>query len=198
MAQPSTDVPTAVRRLATEDSRRLARLVGSYDDLQTVLRCCERLLGLLASPGEDISVDALWALAVLCYGRGFVEADGWAPLTEADLEDAAGDGEVLRWHRVLVHLRGQHLDPIANPRESYTVGVAQDESGLVTGVAVTSVQLPPVDQGAVRQAGVLAYNLCAVLDERIAAVQQDILVQARQTPTAELAELELIQVAAAG
>src|SRR5215210_6362567 len=160
--------PTSIRRLDTKDATRLARLVMAYDDLQTVLRCCERLMTMLDEGGEspdDVGVEALWTLALLSYARGFAEGEGGAALTTQDLRD--DDGEVLRWHTVLLHLRDHHADRSRNPRESYTVGIAQDASGAVNAVAVTSVRAPLVDLAAVRRAGSIAFPLCAVLDERI-------------------------------
>ena len=36
--------PTVVRRLETSSATSLARLVDVFEDLQMVLRCCERLM----------------------------------------------------------------------------------------------------------------------------------------------------------
>jgi hypothetical protein len=213
MTETTDAVPTAIRRLDSDDAARLARLVGAYDDLQTVLQCCERLLKMLGatagSPGappaagiDEIGVEALWTLTLLCYGRGFgVDAEGGeAVLTEDDLVAGEGDkaGDVVRWHRVLMHLRDHHADPLVNPRESYTVGVAQDGEGVVNAVAVTSVHSPEVDQNAVRQAGTMALPLCTVLDGRIGELQKVILAQVRDTPRSELETMDLIEVVAAG
>jgi hypothetical protein len=188
--------PTSIRRLDTKDATRLARLVMAYDDLQTVLRCCERLMTMLDEGGEsadDVGVEALWTLALLSYARGFAEAEGGAALTTADLAD--DDGEVLRWHTVLLHLRDHHADPSRNPRESYTVGIAQDASGAVNAVAVTSVRAPLVDLAAVRRAGAIAFPLCAVLDERIDPLQKDILADMRDIGRERLERLDLVEVA---
>jgi hypothetical protein len=189
--------PTSIRRLDTKDATRLARLVMAYDDLQTVLRCCERLMTMLDEGGEspdDVGVEALWTLALLSYARGFAEGEGGAALTTADLAD--DDGEVLRWHTVLLHLRDHHADPSRNPRESYTVGIAQDPSGAVNAVAVTSVRAPLVDLAAVRRAGSIAFPLCAVLDERIHPLQKDILADMRDIGPEQLERLDLVEVAA--
>lgn len=199
MSDIASAVPTSIRRLDTEDARRLARLVSAYDDLQTVLRCCERLMTMLGDGREspdDIGVEALWTLALLCYARGFTEGDGGAPLSEADLRGAGDDAEVLRWHRVLMHLRDRHADPATNPRETYTVGVAQDPSGAVSAVAVTSVRAPMVDAAAVRQAGAIAFPLCAVLDERIDPLQQSIFTDVRGMAPEQLDALDVVEVAA--
>lgn len=202
MSQTTDDLPSAIRRLDTDRARRLARLVEAYDDLQTVLRCCERLLSMLGGGGpaqaDDVGVESLWTLALLSYARAFAPHDGVFALTDADLPDHGGPEEVQRRHKVLLHLRDHHADPSSNPREVYTVGVAQDASGAVNAVAVTSARTPLVDEGAVRQAGATAFALCAVLDERIDPLQEVILAEARDTPAAALAGLELIEVGSVG
>jgi hypothetical protein len=197
MSETAT-APTSIRRLDTRDATRLARLVMAYDDLQTVLRCCERLMTMLDDDGQgadDVAVEALWTLALLSYARGFAEGDGGAALTTEDLAGADDDGEILRWHRVLLHLRDRHADPSRNPRESYTVGIAQDASGAVNAVAVTSVRAPLVDKAAVRRAGAIAFPLCAVLDERIDPLQKDILADMRGISREQLDRLDLVEVA---
>jgi hypothetical protein len=191
--------PTSIRRLDTKDATRLARLVMAYDDLQTVLRCCERLMTMLDDGGrgaDDVAVEALWTLALLSYSRGFAEGEGGAALTQSDLVAAGDEGdEVLAGHRVLLHLRDHHADPSRNPRESYTVGIAQDAAGAVNAVAVTSVRTPLVDKAAVRRAGAIAFRLCAVLDERIDPLQKDILADMRGISREQLERLDLVEVA---
>src|ERR1700712_2519382 len=136
MTNVASAVPTSIRRLEGSDATRLARLVSAYDDLQTVLRCCERLMSVLGDEREgpdDVGVEALWTMALLSYARGVSDDDGPAPLTEADLAAPAAPGEeaeALRSHRALLHLRNRYADPTTNPRESYTVGIAQDEAGV--------------------------------------------------------------------
>lgn len=191
--------PSSIRRLDTKDAARLARLVMAYDDLQTVLRCCERLMTMLGDGGsgpDDVGVEALWTLALLSYARCFGEDEGGAALTTKDVAGSDDDGEVLRWHRVLLHLRDNHADRCRNPRETYTVGIAQDTSGAVNAVAVTSVRAPVVDLAAVRRAGSIAFPLCAVLDERIDPLQKEILADMRDITRDKLERLELVEVAA--
>lgn len=201
--------PTSIRRLESTAAVELARMVSAYDDLQTVLASCERLLTLLNSPGavaSDPMCEALWTLILLSYGRAFGAVGRDAPpLTEADVAnvrgadergDKKGGGERVRWHRVLLVLRDRHADPAVNPRENYTVGVARDADGLVNAVAVTSAPAPVLDPDAVRQAGALAFPLCGLLDERIGERQQTLLEAVRDTPKAELDTLQLIEVVA--
>lgn len=208
MSDSTSAAPTSIRRLeGNEDGRRLARLVSAYDELQTVLRCCERLMTMLrngAGRADDVGVEALWTLALLCYARAFATGEGGAALTEADLThrgDAGptGDtGDVLRWHRVLLQLRDRQADIRANPRESYTVGIAQDPSGAAIAVAVSSVPAPPLDEAAVRQAGAIAFPLCAVLDRRIDPLQKKILAAVRDIAPGELNRMDLVEVTVEG
>ena len=125
--------------------------------------------------------------------RERADGEGGAALTTKDLAD--DDGEVLRWHKVLLHLRNHHADQSRNPRESYTVGIAQDASGAVNAVAVTSVRAPLVDLAAVRRVGAIAFPLCAVLDERIDPLQKDILADMRDIGRERLERLDLVEVA---
>src|ERR1700712_5254346 len=133
MTNVASAVPTSIRRLEGSDATRLARLVSAYDDLQTVLRCCERLMSVLGDEREgpdDVGIEALWTMALLSYARGFSDDDGPAPLSEDDLSAPGEEAEALRAHRALLQLRNRYADPSRNPRESYTVGIAQDEAGV--------------------------------------------------------------------
>jgi hypothetical protein len=200
MSDTDTALPTSIRRLdGNSDAQRLARLVSAYDELQTVLRCCERLMTMLGDTGggaDDVGIDALWTLALLSYARAFAGGDGGPALTESDLEDQGSDAEAVRWHRVLLALRDTQADPQANPRETYTVGVAQDATGAANAVAVTSVRAPRVDAGAVRQAGANAFPLCAVLDGRIDPLQKSILSSVRGLGSVALNRMHRVEVAA--
>jgi hypothetical protein len=197
MPENTTAVPTSIRRLDTADATRLAILVEAYDDLQMVLRCCERLVTMVSADDlDEVGVEALWTLALLSYARSFADRDGTPALTEDDVDESAGGGDARRWHRVLLHLRDHHADAGSNPRETYTVGLAQDPSGTVNAVAVTSVRSPMVDGAAIRQAGAMVLPLCAVLDERIDALQQSILADTRDAPKTQLDAMDLIEVAA--
>ncbi|RBY78435.1 hypothetical protein DQ239_07605 [Blastococcus sp. TF02-09] len=194
--------PTSIRRLDTKDATRLARLVMAYDGMQTVLGSCERLMTLLGEEGEtsdEVAVEALWTLVLLSYARAFTDGDGGPALGTRDLAGAEEDGEdVRRWHQLMLHLRDHHADSSGSPRESYTVGIAQDaSSGSVNGVAVTSVRTPLVDPAAVRRAGAMAFRLCGVLDERIGRLQQDIVADVRDMSREKLERLDLVEVAPA-
>jgi hypothetical protein len=195
----TTSAPTSIRRLDTKDATRLARLVMAYDDLQTVLRCCERLMAMLDDDRdvpEDVGVEALWTLALLSYSRCFAKGEGGAALSTEDLAGADDDAEVVRWHQVMLHLRDHHADRTRNPRETYTVGIAQDGSGAVNAVAVTSVRTPQLDVAAVRRLGAMAFPLCAVIDGRIDPLQKTILANTRRLAREKLDRLALVEVAA--
>jgi hypothetical protein len=196
MSDPASALPTSIRRLdGNPDARRLVGLVSAYDELQVVLRCCEKLMTIVGDGGQDdVEVEALWTLALLSYARAFADGNGGPVLTEADL--AAQGGDAVRWHRVLLRLRDKQADPRANPRETYTAGVAQDASGAANAVAVSSVRAPRVDAGAVRQAGAIAFPLCAVLDERIDPLQKKILAAVRDLAPVALNRMHRVEVTA--
>ena len=199
MSDPASALPTSIRRLdGNPDARRLVRLVSAYDELQVVLRCCEKLMTIIGDGGggDDVEVEALWTLALLSYARAFADGNGGPALTEADLTAPGGDGDAVRWHRVLLRLRDRQADPRTNPRETYTAGVAQDATGAANAVAVSSVRAPTVDAGAVRQAGAIAFPLCAVLDERIDPLQKSILAAVRGLPPVALNRMHRVEVTA--
>ena len=88
---------------------------------------------------------------VLRPGRRRRRAASAAP--EDDVAATQPGAEVLEWHRVLLRLRDHYADPAVNPRERFSVGVAQDADGAAAGVAITSVRQPLVDDLTVRQTG---------------------------------------------
>ncbi len=193
--------PTALRRLEGPEATSLAGLVGTFENLQMVLRCCEQLVAELARPEEErdpdghpVVVEALWTLALLSYARCFVAGEGGVALTTEDLTEAQPEGEVLAWHDLLLRLREHHADPAENPRERFTIGVAQDAEGAASGVAVTSVRQPGVDDLAVRQTGALAYALSGLVDARIKAAQAALAADLAETTPADLERLEPLEV----
>ena len=70
--------PAVVRRLDDPAAAALAELVEVFEDLQTVLRCCERLVTELAAEGEPdpVVVEAVWTTALLSYARCFAPRRG--------------------------------------------------------------------------------------------------------------------------
>ncbi|MEJ7833694.1 MAG: hypothetical protein WKF79_12320, partial [Nocardioides sp.] len=140
--------PPVVRRLDTARAASLVDLVETFEDLQMVLRCCERLVADLAvENGEPdaVLVEAVWTMALLSYSRCFSEGGTGAVLTEEDLTETQPSGEVLEWHKLLLQLRDHYADPAANPRERFSVGVTQESDGAPAGVAITSARQPLVD-----------------------------------------------------
>ncbi len=194
----TTDQPATVRALDTPAAQALADLAAIFDDLQTVLRCCERLVTELAEPADepdDLALEALWTTAVLSYTRCFAGGRRGMGLTEDDVTATQLQGEVLEWHKVLRQLRKHYADPGENPRERFTVGAAQDSHGRANGIAITSTRQPRLDDRTVRQTGALAYELSRVIDGRITEHQQRVRTAAGTLPKAELDKLPLIDVA---
>lgn len=194
-----TAPPAVVRRLDTPAAVAVADLAAIFEDLQTVLRCCEHLVSELGSAErdpDDLTLEALWTTAVLSYTRCFSTRASGTVLTTDDVTATGLAGDVLGWHQVLHQLRGHYADPATNPREVFSIGVSQDAAGQANGVAVTSARQPPVDDLTVRQTGAIGFELSRIVDRRIAE-QQEIVFEAVGAMTkAELDRLPLIEVAA--
>ncbi len=187
--------PGAVRRWDGREARELAGLAAVFDDLQHALRCCEHLVGALARPGPDADaalVEALWTGALVAYARSF--SPRAKVLTEADLRELELDGDVAGFHRALLRLRDHHASRHVNPRETFTVGVAQRDDGTAAGVAVVGAPQPPVDGTTVRQLGRIAYGLAALVDARMQAAQQRVHLAARGLDAGRLGALPLVDV----
>jgi len=179
--------PTALRRVEGTSARALADLNARFEDLQTVLRCCERLLAeLKADPVDGAVVEGLWTTALLSYARCFSVGVTDTALTEADLTATQPHGEVLDWHKVLLQLRDHYADRTTNPRERFSVGVALDDTGAAEGIAITSAQQPLVDDVTVRQTGAIAYALSELVNGRIAAQQEKVFGELKVASVAEL------------
>jgi hypothetical protein len=169
------------------------------DDLQVVLRCCERLLTELgADEPDDLVVEALWTTALLSYGRCFHDAGRGMVLTEDDVGGTSLQGDVVGWHKVLRRLRKHYAAPVANPRERFSVGVAQDPSGAASGVAITSARQPMLDDVTVRQTGALAYELTRVVQRRMDDQQERVLAAAKSMATRDLNALPPVDVTVEG
>jgi hypothetical protein len=188
------DPPSVVRRVASPAAAALVAQVETFEELQTVLRCCERLVTeLAAEEPDDVVLEGVWTMALLSYARCFTDAGGTA-LTEEDLTTAQPTGDVLEWHRVLLRVRDHHADPAVNPRERFSVGVAETDEGTAGGVAITSVRQPAVDDLTVRQTGAVAYALSGLVDERIQAGQLQVYEEMKGASRADLESLERLDV----
>lgn len=199
-ASVSDDTPAVVRRLDSASAAVLGELVETFEELQMVLRCCERLVSEIAAPdGPDgVVVEAVWTMALLSYARCFTVGPSSVALTEEDLSQAQPGSEVLEWHRVLLQLRDHYADPTASPRERFTVAATMDADGAVTGVAITSAPQPLVDDVTVRQTGAVAYALSGLLNERIESQQRTVLDELEMVSRDDLAKLEAVDVVATG
>ena len=193
-----TALPSTARRLETDGAKTLVDLVTTFEDLQTVLRCCERLVTELDAGGDqpdDILLEAVWTTALLSYARCFAARQTGAVLTEDELTATVAHDDVLDWHRVLLRLREHYADPAANPRERFSVGVAQDDDGSASGIVITSARQPLVDDVTVRQTGAIAFALSSLVDDRIAAQQQTVYEQVTGAGRADLDNLALLDIA---
>jgi hypothetical protein len=181
-----------VRELGTPAASALADLAGTFDELQTVLGCCERLLA--QPPPDEVVAEALWTTALLSYGRCFAPGPRGVGLTAANVAGLGLDGAVEDWHGLLLRMRDHYADAAADPRERFSVGVSRNGDGSPAGIAVTSVRQPRPDEVTVRQTGALAYALLHLVDERIGAQQQRVFAAAGAMSQAELDELPEVEV----
>ncbi len=205
---PPATPPAGLRLLATPSAAALSDLMATFEDLQTVLGCCEKLVTELVGDGAErdgaegdsnerhgVVVEAVWTMALLSYARCFSASEAGAALTEDDVTSALSNADVLEWHRILLRLRDHYADPATNPRERFSVGVAQDPTGAASGVAVTSARQPLVDDLTVRQTGAIAFALSGLVNDRITAQQELIFGEVKQSTKAELDELAPLDVA---
>jgi hypothetical protein len=187
--------PNAVRRLEGTEAVELAGLAAVFDDLQYALRCCEHLVGALAVPAPDPAlVEALWTGALVAYARAF--SPRAKVLGDDDLTELGLEGDVTGFHKALLRLRDYYASRHVNPRESYTIGVAQKNDGAPAGVAVVGAQQEGVDETTVRQLGRIAYGLSGLVDARMQAAQQRVHVVAQGMDASRLARLPLVNVSA--
>jgi hypothetical protein len=195
--------PAELRLLDSPAAQALARLTATFEDLQNVLKCCERLVTEVA-PGnhepDDVVVEALWTSALLSYARCFTGGDAEAAvpanavLTAEDLTATQTHADVLEWHTILIQLRDHYANPAENPRERFSVGVAQGPDGTASGIAVTSARQPLVDDLTVRQTGAIAFSLRDLLNERINSLQSSVFEEAARASAEDLNKLPLVEV----
>jgi hypothetical protein len=187
--------PTVVRTLSTPAAAALADLAATFEELQTVLGCCERLVAALAVPEPDeVFVEALWTTTLLSYARCFAAGPRGMGLTAADVAGTGLEGEVGDWHELLLRMRDHFADPAVDPRERFSVGVSRNTDGTAAGIAVTSVRQPLVDEVTVRQTGALAYALMRLVDERIGIQQGKVFTAAGTLTALQLDRLPEVEV----
>jgi hypothetical protein len=179
--------------LTTPVAAGLADLVAIFDDLQFTLKCCERLVKELEREQNPVLVEALWVSALNSYARCFRTGERGMGLTVQDVEAAGVPGEVTEWHELLGRIRNLSLDGPVNPREAYSVGVAQTETGEAEGIVITSEIRPLVDDVTVRQTGRLAFALSKLVDERIKAHQEKVFAAAGRLTPDQLSALPAIE-----
>lgn len=193
----STAGPATARRLETPAALALADLAAMFEELQTVLRCCEALVSELDSgrdQPDDVTLEALWTTALLSYARCFTTGARGMCLSPDDVKATGLPGDVPGWHQVLQRLRQHYADSAVNPRERFSIGVSQDSAGKANGIAVTSLRQPPVDALTVRQTGAIAFELSRIVDQRIADQQAVVFGALGSMTKAQLDALPLLEI----
>lgn len=190
-ADGTVTTPSAVRRLDGPEAAELAGLAAVFEDMQYVLRCCEHLVTALARPEPDPAmVEALWTGALVGYARCFSGQAG--VLTDDDIGELALDGDVREFHGMVKKLRDHYASRHMNPREAFTIGVAQADDGTPAGVAVVSAPRPLVDDPTVRLLGRVAYALSGLVDARMQNAQVKVHSMAGKLSPRQLAELPVV------
>lgn len=190
-----SSTPT-VRQLRSPGSAALADLAAIFDELQFVVGCCERLL-LELSRGEQrdgLVVESVWVAALSSYARCFRPGENKLGLTVTDLAETDLQGDVVQWHDLLGTLHDFVIDGDANPRELFSVGIAQGANGRPEGIVITSVVRGQVDEATVRQTGRLAFELSKLVDARIATHQKSVFTAVEDMTAAALNTLPPIEV----
>jgi hypothetical protein len=186
-----------LRRLDTPAVTVLVESLAIFEDLQMVLKCCERLMADLKVNGDardELAIEAVWTVALNSYARCFTARPSKAQLTEDDLKAAQPHGEVGEWHKMLLLLQKHYSHQIANPRERFTIGAACDDDGQATGIGVTSARQPQVDSVTVRQTGAIAFSLSELVDKRITAQQETVFLAVSKLSVDDLAGLPVLNV----
>jgi hypothetical protein len=188
--------PSTARELRSPAALALADLAAIFDDLQFVLRCCERLITELerGAGQDDLVVESLWVAALSSYARCFRTGERGMGLSVTDLSSTGLKGDVVEWHSLLGKLRNFYVDGNANPREAFSVGASQSETGTADGIVITSIIQPQVDETTIRQTGRLAFELSRVVDDRIKTQQKTVFTAAQGLSPDNLNELAPIQV----
>ena len=200
-ADKAVSAPSRVKRLRSPSALALADLAALFEDLQTTLLCCERLMVELTSdrPAPDeLAHEAYWTTAVLSYARCFATGKRGTGLTEDDITATRLEGDVLGWHRALMELRDRYAHASVNPRETFTVGATQDAGGHADGIAVSSARQPPLDEVSVRQTGAIAYALSRLVDERLVGQQGVVFTSVAAMSRPALDKLPYVELASAG
>jgi hypothetical protein len=186
--------PSTARALATPAAQTLAELAGLFDDLQFVLRGCERLLTELEQDKvDDLVIESVWTATLSAYARCFRTGAHGTGLSVTDFTELGVEGEVVKWHSLLGKLRDFYVQDVANPREVFSVGVAQDPAGAAEGIVLTSLARPAVDEQTVRQTGRLAYELSRLVDGKIKEQQRAVFLAVADTSADELNKLPPIE-----
>lgn len=196
--------PSSVRSIDIPESGELAQLASVFEDLQYVLRCCEHLVTALGTPdsgpvrvdADPALVEALWTGALIGYVRCFSART--KTLTADDLGTLELEGDVSGFHDMVTKLRDHYASRHLNPRESYSIGVAQSNDGAPQGVAIVSTPRPIVDETTVRLLGRVAYALSGLVDAKMKKAQNDVLGVAQGMTPTELAGLPIVHLSEEG
>jgi hypothetical protein len=176
MPTVAIDVPSA---------QVLADQASIISELQFVMDCCKRLLTELDKPEEErdqLMPLALWASAVLAYGRCFSKGKRFA-LANDDVKNLPLHGAVMNFHQWVLEERDKLAARAANPAEGAKVGAAlsppEQKDRRVEGIVIFASSHEVVNDVGVRQLGGLASELAKLTADK-AHEQQDVVLKDAQ------------------
>jgi hypothetical protein len=176
MPTVAIDVPSA---------QVLADQASIISELQFVMDCCKRLLTELDKPEEErdqLMPLALWASAVLAYGRCFSKGKRFA-LANDDVKNLPLHGAVMNFHQWVLEERDKLAARAANPAEGAKVGAAlsppEQKDRRVEGIVIFASSHEVVNDVGVRQLGGLASELAKLTADK-AQEQQDVVLKDAQ------------------
>ena len=125
--------PSSVRQLGTPAAAALADLASTFEELQTVLGCCERLVAV--PPPDELVAEALWTTALLSYARCFAPGARGVGLTVEDVKNTKLEGALEDWHGLLAaNLHGYFYGCQAAARQM----TAQGGGGAIVNISSAS------------------------------------------------------------
>jgi hypothetical protein len=179
-----------IKKLDIPEAAAYADLVSITDDLEFVIRACERLhVKMVAAEAVDpVVARALWMSALVAYARCF-KTGKRRRLTLEDVKALPLQGDVVEWHWFLMNMRNKHIAHSVNPFEIVSVGAVVGTAGGVEAIGHLSMHHIGLEEGGVDQTGLLAVELRKLVVDRIEHQRSQVLEAAQAFAADDLAKL---------
>lgn len=191
---------TPVLRIDSPEAREIADLSAVIQDLRFANGCCERLWRELQKESferDTVLVRALWTATLVAYWRCFGKGKR-AQLRRDDLKALPLEGTALEWHDYLCTLRSKHIAHSVNPYEQMATGVIPDANGLIEGVSTFIAVHITVEEDGVAATAAITLELVKLLNDRLAAKQDELTSQLRSQGPEAIADLLPLRVTIPG